>query len=91
MRFQRQKNKPSEHHLQIAVAPPESQAFYFGLLAAVIGISSALGTIAGGFLAESSLTGGLLGLFALSSVLRLVALLPLVFVRENQQAEGAIA
>ena len=79
------------NNLQIAVAPPENQATYFGLLAAVVGISSALGTIAGGFLAESSLTGGLLGLFALSSVLRLVALLPLVFVRENQEEQGAIA
>ena len=78
------------NNLQIAVAPPENQATYFGLLAAVVGISSALGTIAGGFLAESSLTGGLLGLFALSSVLRLVALLPLVFVRENQEEKGAI-
>jgi MFS family permease len=79
------------NNLQIAVAPPENQATYFGLLAAVVGISSALGTIAGGFLAESSLTGGLLGLFALSSVLRLVALLPLVFVRENQEEKRAIA
>ena len=79
------------NNLQIAVAPPEKQATYFGLLAAVVGISSALGTIAGGFLAESSLTGGLLGLFALSSVLRLVALLPLVFVQENQEEKGAIA
>jgi MFS family permease len=72
------------NNLQIGVAPPENQAAYFGLVAAVVGASSALGTIVGGFLAESPLTGGLLGLFALSTVLRLVALLPLVFVKEQR-------
>ncbi len=38
----------------------------------------------GGFLAQLTCMGGLPGLFALSAVLRLVALLPLVFVREHR-------
>ncbi|MBD3881042.1 MFS transporter [Phormidium tenue FACHB-886] len=78
------------NNLQIGVAPPEKQAAYFGLVAAVVGASSALGTIVGGFLAESSLVGGLLGLFALSSALRLVALLPLMFVREQRSDFNAV-
>lgn len=70
-------------NLQIGIAPIQKQSSYFGLVAAIAGLSGAFGTIAGGFLAELNLTGGLLGLFALSSILRLVALLPLVFVHER--------
>ncbi|MBF2045996.1 MAG: MFS transporter [Elainella sp. C42_A2020_010] len=70
-------------NLQIGIAPVQKQSAYFGLVAALAGISGAFGTIAGGFLAEIDLIGGVLGLFALSSILRLISLLPLVFVQER--------
>jgi len=53
--------------------------------AAIAGVSGALGTTAGGYLAQFTSYGGLPGMFALSSVVRLVALLPLVFVHESQE------
>lgn len=71
------------NNLQIGIAPVQKQTSYFGLVAAIAGISGALGTIAGGFLAQMEMIGGILGLFALSSLLRLVALLPLIFVHEQ--------
>ena len=52
------------------------------MAAAIAGVSGALGTTAGGYLAQFTNYGGLPGMFALSSVVRLVALLPLVFVHE---------
>lgn len=66
----------------MSVAPRRSQAIYFAIASAIAGVTGALGTTTGGFLAQLTSTGGLTGLFALSAVLRLVALLPLVFVRE---------
>ncbi|MBW4618133.1 MAG: MFS transporter [Cyanosarcina radialis HA8281-LM2] len=72
------------NNLQMAVAPERHQATYFGITAAVAGLSGALGTTAGGFLAQFADYGGLPGIFALSAVLRLVALLPLVFVQEKR-------
>ncbi len=71
------------NNLQLDIAPEHNQSTYFGVAAAFAGISGALGTTGGGFLAQFG-AGGLLGLFAFSSVLRLVALLPLVFVHERQ-------
>lgn len=71
------------NNLQLDIAPLKGQSGYFGLVAAVGGLSGAAGTIAGGFLASVDSIGGILGLFALSSVLRLIALLPLVFVQES--------
>jgi MFS family permease len=71
------------NNLQLDIAPAKGQSSYFGIVAAVGGISGAAGTVAGGFLASVDSMGGILGLFALSSVLRLIALLPLVFVRES--------
>jgi MFS family permease len=70
-------------NLQLGIAPSHNQSTYFGVAAASAGISGALSTTAGGFLAQFG-SGGLLGLFALSSVLRLGALLSLVFVHERQ-------
>jgi MFS family permease len=66
----------------MSVAPARSQASYFAIASAIAGVTGAIGTAAGGFLAQASSTGGLTGLFALSAVLRLVALLPLILVRE---------
>jgi hypothetical protein len=64
------------------VAATEHPSTYFAVAAAVAGICGALGTTAGGVLAEVNYFGGLPGLFALSAVMRLIAILPLVFVRE---------
>jgi MFS family permease len=71
-------------NMQLGVAPIRHQASYFAIAAAIAGVSGALGTTTGGFLAQFSDYGGLPGLFALSSVLRLVALLPLIFVHEQR-------
>ncbi|MBD0335742.1 MAG: MFS transporter [Cyanobacteria bacterium Co-bin13] len=72
------------NNLQMGIAPMRHHANYFAIAAAIAGVSGALGTTAGGFLAETPRYGGILGVFALSSVLRLIALLPLVFVREGR-------
>jgi MFS family permease len=72
------------NNLQIGVAPPRDRASYFAIAAAIAGVSGALGTTAGGLLTQFT-NGGLLGLFALSSVLRLLALLPLVFIHERSR------
>lgn len=70
------------NNIQLGIAPVKNQAIYFAIAAAVVGVSGALGTTIGGFVAQFSLYGGLLGLFAISVVFRLVALIPLVFVQE---------
>jgi len=68
----------------MSVAPSlRSQTIYFAIACAIAGVTGALGTAVGGFLAQLDSIGGLPGLFALSAILRLVALLPLVFVREQ--------
>lgn len=72
------------NNLQIGVAPLRSQSTYFGWMAAAGGVSGALGTTIGGYWAEHWMQGGLLGLFVLSSICRIVALLPLWFVREHR-------
>ncbi|KGF71789.1 MFS transporter [Neosynechococcus sphagnicola sy1] len=74
------------NNFQMGIAPHHNQSTYFGIAAAFAGISGALGTTAGGFFAQLGY-GGLLGLFAFSSVLRLGALLPLIFVQERQLPE----
>jgi MFS family permease len=73
------------NNLQLGIAPNRNPSTYFGVAAAVAGVSGALGTTAGGFFAQFGY-GGLLGLFAVSSILRLAALLPLVWVDERQSA-----
>ena len=72
------------NNIQMSVAPAKSQAIYFAIASAVAGVTGALGTATGGFLAQLTSLGGLPGLFALSAVLRLLALLPLIFVQEQQ-------
>lgn len=71
-------------NIQMSIAPIRTQTAYFAIAAAITGVTGAIGTATGGFLAQSTSTGGLPGLFALSAVLRLVALLPLVFVQEQR-------
>ncbi|MEB3180211.1 MAG: hypothetical protein VKL59_14420 [Nostocaceae cyanobacterium] len=64
------------------IAPVDHPTKYFAIAAAVAGVSGAVGTTVGGFLANSNYIGGLSGLFTISVAMRLLALLPLVFVRE---------
>ena len=73
------------NNLQIGVAPLRNQSRYFGTAAAVAGVTGALGTTIGSFLAANSSLGGLTTLFALSGVCRLVALVPLFFIEEPYQ------
>ncbi|MBE9006301.1 MFS transporter [Fortiea sp. LEGE XX443] len=70
------------NNLQLAIAPIKNQSIYFAIAAAVAGGSGALGTTIGSFIAQFSIWGGLLGLFAFSGLLRLAALVPLFFVQE---------
>lgn len=69
-------------NIQMEMAPLESPSQYFAIAAAVIGVTGGLGSTIGGFLAQLDIIGGLPGLFALSAIIRLIALLPLIFVRE---------
>ena len=69
-------------NMYLGIAPTRNKSIYFAIVAAVGGVSGALGTTIGGFIAQSPNFGGLLGLFALSSLCRLLGLLPLIFVQE---------
>ncbi|MFB2896827.1 MFS transporter [Aerosakkonemataceae cyanobacterium BLCC-F50] len=72
------------NNIQMSIAPRHNQATYFAIASAVAGICGAFGATVGGFLAEQPIFGGLPGLFALTSGLRLLALLPLVLVWEQR-------
>lgn len=71
------------NNLQMEITPVRNQSIYFAIAAAIAGVTGALGTTIGGFIAQSPHFGGLSGLFALSSICRLAALIPLVFVKEK--------
>ena len=71
------------NNLQIGVAPIQNQAIYFSLVAASGGVSGALGSILGGFIAQNAAIGGIAGLFVVSSVFRFLALIPLIFIQEQ--------
>ncbi|AUT02990.1 MFS transporter [Nostoc sp. CENA543] len=70
------------NNMQLGIAPLKNQSLYFAIASAVAGFSGALGTTIGSLIAQFTQHGGLLAVFALSGVLRLVALIPLVFVKE---------
>ncbi|TBR59059.1 MFS transporter [Westiellopsis prolifica IICB1] len=72
------------NNMQLEVAPVRNQSVYFATIAAVAGLCGAFGTILGGFLVQINFCGGLLGLFVFSTIFRLVALLPLIFVQESR-------
>lgn len=72
------------NNIQMAIAPVKNHATFFAIAAAVAGGCGACGTLLGGSLAQLADYGGLPGMFALSSVLRLAALLPLIFVHEHR-------
>ncbi len=69
------------NNLQIEIAHEHHQAQYFGITAAMGGISGSLGTCLGGTLASLDLVGGLTGLFVISSILRLLSLIPLILLQ----------
>jgi MFS family permease len=69
-------------NIQMSIAPKVSSSQYFALAAAATGVCGGLGSTVGGFLAQMDIIGGLPGLFVISAVVRLIALLPLVFVQE---------
>ncbi|MEH1852636.1 MAG: MFS transporter [Nostoc sp.] len=73
------------NNIQLAIAPIKNQSIYFAIAAAVAGVSGALGTTIGSFLVQFAQSGGLLGLFALSGIFRLVALVPLMFLQEPRR------
>jgi MFS family permease len=72
------------NNIQLGIAPTQNQSSYFAIAAAIAGVSGALGTTAGGLLAQFADYGGIPGLFALSTGVRLLALLPLIFVCEDR-------
>ncbi|MEH2054007.1 MFS transporter [Nostoc sp.] len=74
------------NNIQLAIAPIKNQSIYFAIAAAVAGVSGALGTTIGSFLLQFAQSGGLLGLFALSGIFRLVALVPLIFLQEPSRS-----
>jgi MFS family permease len=71
-------------NLMMSVTPLRNQSIYFAIAAAVPGITGAMGITVGGFVATVTNLGGLPTVFAISAVLRLLALLPLVFVHEQR-------
>ena len=68
----------------MSVTPLRNQSIYFAVAAAVPGITGAIGITVGGYIASLTDFGGLPMAFAISAVLRLLALLPLVFVHEQR-------
>jgi hypothetical protein len=73
------------NNMQIGISPVKNQSIYFAIAAAVAGLSGALGTTLGGFIVQFASFGGLLGLFTISSLLRILSLIPLVFVKEPRK------
>ncbi|TYQ26061.1 MFS transporter [Pseudanabaena sp. UWO310] len=71
------------NNIQIGIAPMEHHATFFAIASAIAGVSSALGTTVGGALAQYAHYEGIFGVFVLSAILRLFAIIPLLFVHEN--------
>jgi MFS family permease len=72
------------NNLQLGVAAIKNQSTYFAIAAAASGVSGAIGTTIGGFIAQNPSWGGLTTLFIISSVFRLFSLTPLFFVQEGR-------
>ncbi|MBF2007561.1 MFS transporter [Chlorogloeopsis fritschii PCC 9212] len=71
--------------MQLEVAPVKNQSIYFATIAAVAGFCGAFGTTLGGLIIQNAYFGGLAGLFALSTMFRIIALVPLMFVQEARR------
>ncbi|MEH2254689.1 MFS transporter [Nostoc sp.] len=74
------------NNIQLGIAPIKNQSIYFAIAAAVAGVSGALGTTIGSFIVQFAQSGGLLSLFVLSGLFRLIALVPLMFLQEPGRA-----
>ncbi|MFQ4163961.1 MULTISPECIES: MFS transporter [Nostocales] len=72
------------NNLMMGVAPVASQSKYFAIAGAIAGVMGAMGITTGSLIATRWSASGLLVLFVLSGILRLFALLPLIFVREQR-------
>jgi hypothetical protein len=70
-------------NIQLELAPPTRQSAYFAIAAAVMGVTGAMSTTVGSLLAEMP-RFGLPTLFALSALVRLVSIAPLMFVKEER-------
>ena len=70
-------------NIQLEVAPLAKQSSYFAIAAAVIGVTGALGTTVGSFLAELP-AFSLPALFAITALIRLVSIAPLFLVKEDR-------
>ncbi|MBD2178642.1 MFS transporter [Pseudanabaena sp. FACHB-1998] len=70
------------NNIQIEAAPIQHHAIFFALVSALTGISSALGTTLGGLLAQSAHYEGIFSIFFISTVLRLLALIPLLLLTD---------
>ena len=70
-------------NIQLELAPLARQSVYFAIAAAVMGVTGAMGTTAGGYLAELSAVG-LPALFAITAIIRLISIVPLLFVQEDR-------
>ncbi|MBD2249766.1 MFS transporter [Nostoc parmelioides] len=70
------------NNIQLGIAPLRNQSIYFAIASAVAGVSGAVGTTIGSFIAQFTQYGGLLAVFVLSTALRLLALIPLFFIQE---------
>jgi MFS family permease len=71
------------NNLQLEIAHDRHQSQYFGIAAAIAGIAGAAGTVVGGGLDLLDALGGLTGLFVISSILRLLALIPLLLLQHE--------
>ncbi len=71
-------------NIQMEIVPVSHPTKYFAVAAAVAGVSGAVGATVGGYLVEINYLGGLTGVFALSAAVRLVSLLPLLYVHEQR-------
>ena len=70
------------NNIQMELAPKSHPSSYFAIAAATAGVFGALGTTVGSQLTTLDFIGGLPGVFIISALVRLLALFPLVFVRE---------
>lgn len=70
------------NNIQMEISPTQGSSIYFAIAAAVSGLGGAFGTTVGSFFAEFAHSGSLPALFALSAGVRLLAILPLFFVKE---------
>jgi MFS family permease len=71
------------NNLQLEIAHDRHQSQYFGIAAAIAGITGAAGTVVGGGLATIDALGGLTSLFVISSLLRLLSLIPLLLLKHE--------